>query len=145
MIRAFHHTSFTVADLQRSVDFWSRVLGFEALPSTRRDAPWAGRAIGIPGAALRTVHLRGYGHTLELMQFDDVRGSADRLQPHDCGAGHICLVVDDIEGVRQAIVAGGGRAQGEIVTIGEEPRKGCKVVYLRDPNGLLIELIEMPA
>lgn len=144
MIRSFHHTSFTVADIPRAVEFWSGVLGFEARPATRRDAPWVAHAIGIPGASLTTVHLCGYGHWLEFMQFDAVKADAQQLQPDMCGAGHVCLEVEDILVVRDRIIAAGGRAQGEVATICEQPRKGCKVVYLRDPNGILIELLEPP-
>ena len=36
MITGFNHTSFTVADLDRAVGFWTEALGFEAASVSER-------------------------------------------------------------------------------------------------------------
>ncbi|MEX2408389.1 MAG: VOC family protein, partial [Rhodovibrionaceae bacterium] len=62
MITGFNHTSFTVANLERAVDFWCGALGFERAPIVERNAAWVEKVTGVPGARIRVVHLHGHGH-----------------------------------------------------------------------------------
>ena len=40
MITGFNHTSFTVADMDKSVRFWTEKLGFEAASVSPRQGSW---------------------------------------------------------------------------------------------------------
>ncbi len=42
------------------------------------------------------------------------------------------------------LVAAGGVPQGEVALVENGPVKGLKAGYLRDPNGIIIELVESP-
>lgn len=137
------HTGWITPDIERSVDFWTHVMGFEAQPIGERRQPWIAAFMGVPGAQVRLVHLYGHGGHIEFIQFDEKdapsipRGS----QP---GAAHICLRVKDVAALRGDILANGGSLQGEMTEITEGIAAGLRGLYMRDPHGVLIELVELP-
>ena len=141
MITGFNHTSFTVADLDRTVRFWTEALGFRAASVSERTGDWQGRLTCVPGARLRIAQLYGYGHHMEFIQYLDGAASGARIEPNRPGAAHVCLEVTDIGMVGQLLEAG-ATAQGEIIEITSGPVGGGKAAYIRDPGGLLIELYE---
>ena len=141
MITGFNHTSFTVADLDRTVRFWTEALGFRAASVSERTGDWQGRLTGVPGARLRIAHLYGYGHHMEFIQYLDGAASGPRIEPNRPGAAPVCLEVPDIGMVGQLLEAGAA-AQGEIIEITSGPVGGGRAAYVRDPGGILIELYE---
>ena len=96
MITGFNHTSFTVADLDRTVQFWTAALGFEAASVSDRTGDWQERVTGVVGARLRVAHLYGYGHHMEFIEYLDGRGASSPLEPNMPGVAHVCLEVSDI-------------------------------------------------
>ncbi len=143
MIIGFDHTSFTVADIGKSVDFWTKALGFEAASVSPRSGDWQGKVTGIPGAELIVAHLHGYGHHMEFIQYLDGAVSAAPLRPSMAGVAHVCLKVDNIERTWSDLLAAGATTQGEIATVAIGNAKPCKAAYIRDPNGIIIELLEL--
>ena len=139
MIVGFDHTSFTVADIGKSVDFWSKFLGFETAFVAPRSGDWPGKVTGVPGAQLMVAHLNGYGHRMEFIQYTEGAAAAPPLKPSMPGVAHVCLKVDDIEVTYLALINGGATSQGEITDV----RPGCRAAYIRDPNGIIIELLEL--
>src|SRR3954471_2917720 len=97
MITGFDHTSFTVADMQKSVKFWTEQLGFEAASVSPRQGEWQEAVTGIAGASLMVAHLYGHGHHIEFIQY--LGGAAEGIAPSPAvvGAAHVCLKADDIE------------------------------------------------
>ena len=69
MIIGFDHTSFTVTDIHKSVEFWTRHLGFEAASVSPREGDWQEKVTGVPGAELLIAHLYGHGHHMEFIQY----------------------------------------------------------------------------
>src|SRR3990172_9045994 len=97
MITGFNHTSFTVADMDRAVRFWTGALGFEARSVSPRSGEWQAKVTGVPGAALIVAHLFGHGAHIEFIQYTSGAGAARRIDPNmDCAA-HVCLEVSGIE------------------------------------------------
>jgi catechol 2,3-dioxygenase-like lactoylglutathione lyase family enzyme len=142
MILAFNHTSFTVKDIYRSVRFWTENLGFTAASVSAREGEWQEQVTGVPDAALLVAHLFGHGHHMEFIQYLAGAVATDAPSPAANGAAHVCLEVDDINHTWDELLAAGASAQGEIAEVDTGPAKGCKAAYLRDPNGIIIELFE---
>ena len=65
MITGFNHTSFTVSDIDKSVRFWTEMLGFKAASVSPREGDWQETVTGVPGASLMVAHLYGHGHHIE--------------------------------------------------------------------------------
>lgn len=144
MITGFNHTSFTVADMDLSVRFWIAALGFEARSVSPRQGAWQSRVTGIEGAELMVAHLYGHGAHIEFIQYVAGAGRAVTIDPNMPCAAHVCFDVSDIEATWSALVAAGAVPQGGIAVVDSGPVRGLKAGYLRDPNGIIIELVEAP-
>jgi catechol 2,3-dioxygenase-like lactoylglutathione lyase family enzyme len=145
LIRSFDHTSFTVADVERAVTFWRDVMGFAVTDLSPREGDWLGAVVGVPGARCRIAHLRGHGTHLEFIQYlapaaDDVTGP-----PHRPGTAHVAFVVEGIEALAQRMLEAGASEQGRITRCTSGAAAGCLAVYLKDPNGIIVELVEVRA
>ena len=124
------HTMLRVGDLERSVAFYTDVLGMQLL--RRKDYP-SGRF---------TLAFLGYGdekdHTvLELTHNWDT-------EHYDLGDGygHIALGVQDIQATCAGIADRGGRLVREP---GPMKHGSTVIAFLEDPDGYKVELIELPS
>jgi catechol 2,3-dioxygenase-like lactoylglutathione lyase family enzyme len=143
VITGFNHTSFTVADIERAVGFWRDVLGFKAAPVAERTGSWVAEVTGVAEARIKVAHLYGYGHHMEFIEYAGVRPGPSTLAPDRPGVGHVCLEVQDIHGTYRKLLQAGALPQGEMVDIRDPGLRPCRAGYLRDPNGIIIELLEL--
>jgi catechol 2,3-dioxygenase-like lactoylglutathione lyase family enzyme len=142
-IIAADHTGITVTNLERSLAFWRRTLGFELSHRAHHTGELASEVTGVPGAEISIAVLKGYGHKIELLEY---HAPANRkriaLRPCDVGSGHIALLVDNLDAVLERIAASGWQAAGKPQTLKTGPNAGKRVVYVRDPDGTTIELMQ---
>ena len=145
-ILAADHTGITVSDLERSLVFWRDVLGFELSHRTHQKGELAGEITGVAGAEISLAVVRAPGHKIELLQYhappDRKFRNTDR--PCDVGAVHVALTVDNLDAVLERIAASGWSAAGMPQTLATGPNAGKRVVYVRDPDGTTIELMQPP-
>ena len=141
MIVGFHHTSFTVADLDRAVGCWAK-LGFSGSGIVEREAKWVGDITGVPGARIRVAHLYGYGHHMEFIEYAGTGRDNPTVLPNVPGTGHVCLDVEDIHTTFAELLAAGASPLGRMTDIDHPGMAPCSAGYLRDPNGIIIELLE---
>jgi len=144
-VLATNHTSFTVSNLDRTVDFFVNALGFDLVSRAPRDPAIVSRITGVTGADIDVAYVQGPGHRLELIQYraPDGRGRVRSL-PCDTGFAHIAFDVDDIDGAIAACAPHGVAPIADPVAIDRGPNQGGRVVYLRDPDDVTIEFIEKP-
>jgi catechol 2,3-dioxygenase-like lactoylglutathione lyase family enzyme len=144
-IIATDHTGFTVANLERSLAFWRDVLGFELSHRAHHSGDLASEVTGVPGAEISIAVLKGFGHKIELLEYD---APSDRkhvdLQPCDVGSVHVALTVDNLDAVLSAISASSWKAAGKPQTLKTGPNAGKRVVYVRHPDGTTIEFMQPP-
>ncbi len=144
-IIATDHTGITVADLQKSLAFWRDVFGFELSHEAHQTGEMARKITGVDGAEILLAVLKAPGHKIELLEY---RAPADRkrvrLRPCDIGSMHVAFTVDNLEAMLVRIAASGWQAAGEPQTLVTGPNAGRRVVYVRDPDGTTIELMEPP-
>lgn len=126
------HTMLRVGDLQRSVDFYTRVMGMNLLRTTERPEQKYSLAFVAYGAG----NADGQAE-LELTYNHGV----DRYEP-GTAYGHIAIAVDDVADTCARI-----RAAGGAVTREPGPVKGGSTViaFVEDPDRYKIELIQRPA
>jgi lactoylglutathione lyase len=128
------HTMLRVGDLQRSVDFYTQVLGMTLLRTTRR-----------PDQQYDLAFL-GYGSNPEHAEIELTYNYGVARYELGTAYGHIAIGVDDAAAtcaaVRDRAVALGGA-----VTREAGPVKGGSTViaFITDPDGYKIELIERRA
>jgi catechol 2,3-dioxygenase-like lactoylglutathione lyase family enzyme len=134
------HMSFTVSDLEATNEFFAK-LGFESVNRYVSSGPAADEGTGTENA---DVDISWLGHPqggpkLELLRYqNEPTGKA----PHNSqvGAAHLCLRVEDVNGEYE-------RLSGEGVTFVSAPHAdefGVVWVYMRDPDGNVVELVQEP-
>jgi catechol 2,3-dioxygenase-like lactoylglutathione lyase family enzyme len=139
------HTNLIARDWRELARFYVEVFGCEPVPP-ERDAhgPWLDSATGLGGARLQGVHLRlpgggPDGPTLEIYTYDDTRVRPVSM-PNDTGYGHLAFLVDDVSTAARDVVNNGGTLLGQIATTNVMGVGDLEVVYVRDPEGNVIEL-----
>jgi catechol 2,3-dioxygenase-like lactoylglutathione lyase family enzyme len=141
------HTGITVSNLERSLAFWREVLGFEFSHTAHQKGEMAQEITGVEGAEIKLAVLRAPGgHKIELLEY---LAPADRkhtdIRPCDVGSVHIALLVHDLDAVLERIAASDWKAAGKPQTLQSGPNAGKRVVYVRDPDGTTIELMQLPS
>jgi glyoxylase I family protein len=146
-IIAADHTGITVSNLERSLEFWQNVLGFEFSHRAHQTPEMASEITGVAGAEIKLAVVKAPGgHKIELLEYlapPDRKQHVD-LRPCDVGSVHIALTVDNLDAVLQKIAASGWKAAGKPQTLTAGPNAGKRVVYVRDPDGTTIEFMELP-
>lgn len=140
------HTSFTVSDLDRAVDWFSTLLDSPPEVRGRSSDAYMRELVGYPDCDLEYAYFQLPGGTkLELIQYHAPSGRTLDLETSNVGVAHICLVVDDIH-------AEFGRLSGVASVRSERPvektngpNRGGFGVYLRGPDGITVELLSPPA
>ncbi len=122
------HTMLRVGDLERSITFYTEVLGMRLL--RRKDYP-GGRF---------TLAFVGYGEESDTTVLELTHNWDTTSYEIGTGYGHIALGVDDIVGVCDQIRSKGGRVVREPGPM----KKGSTVIaFVEDPDGYKVELIEL--
>jgi catechol 2,3-dioxygenase-like lactoylglutathione lyase family enzyme len=144
-IIAADHTGITVANIDRSLAFWRDVLGFELSHRAHQTGDLAREITGVPGAEISIAVLKAPGHKIELLEYlaPPDRKRVD-LKPCDVGSVHVALTVDNLDAVLSTIAASGWKAAGKPQTLKSGPNAGKRVVYVHDPDGTTIELMQPP-
>jgi lactoylglutathione lyase len=126
MITGITHLALTVKDMEKSLDFYTRGLGYQKafeLPEPRTGAPWI-------------VYLKAGSQFIELFYnaTDD-----NPWKPRLRGFNHIALQVDDIQTTVKSIEAAG-------IKMDQAPKQGADKnwqAWLTDPDGVRIELMQL--
>jgi len=140
----YGHTNLVARDWRALAAFYEAVFGCRPVPPERDlSGDAVARGSGVPGAALRGVHLLLPGHgpdgpTLEVFTYTP---SAGGLPPaaNRPGFGHIAFAVLDVGEAVAAVLAAGGSRHGDVVTTAAGSRQ-VTWAYVRDPEGNLVEL-----
>jgi catechol 2,3-dioxygenase-like lactoylglutathione lyase family enzyme len=140
------HTGLTVRDLDRSLSFYRDTLGMETVFEQEKEGGYLAAIVGYPGAHVRMAHLAfpGDSHRLELFQYLTPASRSEAGEPCDVGITHVCLVVDDIAALYERLRTAGVDFYSEPVQVDTGANAGGMGVYLRDPDGITLELFQRP-
>jgi catechol 2,3-dioxygenase-like lactoylglutathione lyase family enzyme len=139
------HTSYTVSDMSRTLAFYRDLLGFEIIHERPAVTSTYFRSIiGFPDAIVHAVLLRipGSTHCLEVLEYKQPRGIPQNLTPNNPGSSHIAYYVDDLLGMYPGLKAAGVEFISEPIYLDEGPNKGGWALYMKDPDGIVIELFQ---
>lgn len=148
-VEAVASIGMTVADLERSVRFFSEVLEFEPLSETEVAGPDYERLQGVFGLRMRVARLRLGSEIVELTEYLAPRGRPmpTDTRSHDRWFQHIAIVVSDLDRayrrlrVHRVEHASSGPQRLPDWNPGAA---GIEAFYFRDPDGHFLELIEFP-
>ncbi len=131
-IMRIHHVAVVVDDMEKALSFWRDALGMQL--QELRD---------VPVEASQVAFLPLSGSEVELVQPTSVdSGIAKYLDKRGPGMHHLCLEVDDIEGMLAQLQARGVRL------INAEPREsedGRKYAFIHPEStaGVLVEIYQL--
>ncbi len=134
----YNHTGQAVTDPERSMRFYTEVLGFKYWYRLSPDDAGTTKLCGLPGPlGVTAYYLRLDGFVLELMHYAAPgAGAPYRARTmNEPGLTHLSISVDDIRATAAKAVEYGGQ-------IIEESDLGLALM-IRDPDGQLIELLGM--
>ena len=146
-ITGAHHTSFTVSDLEHSLEFYAGLLGCEVAWRREIHDKYFCDIVGFPGCRVRAAHLRipGSAHILELFEYVAPRGALADVRTNNPGSAHLCFLVDDLPTLHQQLASKGVRFRSEPVTIDDGINKGGRSIYVLDPDSITVELLQPPS
>jgi len=150
LIRAVDHINLVVSDLERSVTFYTELLGFRELRRAHLKGEWIEAIIGLKDVSADVVYVvapEGEPR-LELLCFECPRGKsipANSLA-HTFGLRHIALRVEDIQKMVIRLREAGVKVIADPVAVPTgviTHDAGHKILcYFHDPDGILLELAE---
>jgi catechol 2,3-dioxygenase-like lactoylglutathione lyase family enzyme len=137
-VSAFNHVGQCVTDLERSKRFYCELFGFTLEREINPPDESSAQLMGLtPPLAMTAAYLVRDGLVLELLHY----GAAGQTQPfrartmNEPGLTHLSLSVDDID----EVCARAPEYGGEVVAA---THIGA-AVFVRDPDGQLLELLPM--
>ena len=150
MIKGLHHANVVVSNMERTKEFYTRVLGLQvALETSIEDSEFA-RGVGFPGTKLLATFfaVAGSSTLIEAFQFlvpPSRQVSADS-KPTDMGVGHICFEVEDIDQTYRELRDKGVEFASSPVTISpaHPVAGGIRWCYFYGPDRERLELLQMP-
>lgn len=144
--RKLDHVGFAVSDLDRSVAWYTRFLGLEPMLRKTWDVEYLGRIVGYPGCTIECAIWRLPNDTLlELIQYLDPPAGRVDMETFNAGNAHLCLITEDLDRDFERLRGHAEFRSAEPVDIPWGPYEGGRVCYLRDPDGISVELMEEPA
>lgn len=146
-IFGIQHVGMTVADVNKAVEFYTKVLGLvvEIPPGDLTGGEVFAKTIGVPGAVLRGAFIKipKSGEKIELLEYKSPASPVKEPLPLDAiGSMFIAFQVNDVDGMVKKLLAHG-------VTVYPVPAKvneagffgGIKWVYFKDSLGKIHQII----
>jgi catechol 2,3-dioxygenase-like lactoylglutathione lyase family enzyme len=148
-VTAVDSIGMTVENMERAVEFYTRVLSFEQVS----DVEVSGREIellqGIFGARMRIVRLRLGDELLELTEYLAPKGRPvpTDMRPNDRAFQHVAIIVSDMEATYQRL------RQYHVEHASTGPQRlpdwnpnagGISAFYFRDPDRHFLEVLHFP-
>ncbi len=145
MINGCDHIGIQVRDVEASARFYERHLGFERAERWSMASEYVQKVVGYhPEVRLEIVLLRipESDVFLEILEYRGVASSPVDPATANPGTGHFCLFVDDLDLLYGRLSEGGVRFVSAPQTPTEGPNRGGRLVYMIDPDGIRVELVE---
>jgi catechol 2,3-dioxygenase-like lactoylglutathione lyase family enzyme len=141
---SLHHYAVTVSDLDRSLAFYREALGAEIEWELAFSGAEVSETMRVPGSELRVASLRLGAGVLELFEFQRPEGRGFDRRSNDIGATHLGVEVADIDVAYERVKALGAVCYFPPKTADAGPIAGIRFFYFEDPDGLMVELLELP-
>jgi catechol 2,3-dioxygenase-like lactoylglutathione lyase family enzyme len=149
IVTAIDSIGLTVSDLDRSVEFYSRVLHFEKVSETEVDGESYERLTGVFGLRMRIARMKLGDESIELTEFLAPRG---RPAPVDARGNdrwfqHIAIIVSDMDRAYRWLrehKAQHASPGPQLLPAWNPNAGGIRAFYFRDPDGHPLEVLWFP-
>jgi catechol 2,3-dioxygenase-like lactoylglutathione lyase family enzyme len=150
LVKSVDAVGMTVSDMDRSAEFFSKVLSFEKVSDIEVAGSEYERLQGVFGARMRIVRMRLGDEIIELTEYLAPRGRpipADS-RSNDRWFQHIAIVVSDMDKAYQELRAHKVHhtsTSPQRIPDWNKAAAGIKAFYFKDPDGHNLELIYFPS
>jgi catechol 2,3-dioxygenase-like lactoylglutathione lyase family enzyme len=149
VVRAVDSIGLTVSDMDRSVEFFTKVLSFEKVSDTEVFGKEYEQLQGVFGLRMRVVRLQLGGEFIELTEYLAPKGKPVPVdsRSNDRWFQHIAIITSDME------KAYGWLRQNKVQHASTAPQRlpdwnknagGIKAFYFKDPDGHALEILSFP-
>ena len=148
--RAVEAVGFTVADMDRAVDFYATVLSFEKVSDVEIANTDFERLAGVFGARVRIVRMRLGDELIDLTEYLAPRGRPIPIdsRSQDRWFQHVAIIVSDMDRAYATLRA------HKVQHASSGPQRlpdwnpnagGIQAFYFKDPDGHPLEILQFPA
>jgi catechol 2,3-dioxygenase-like lactoylglutathione lyase family enzyme len=149
LVKSVDAVGFTVSDVERSIEFFSKVLSFEKVSDAEVTGDDYGRLQGVFGLRMRVVRMKLGDEQIELTEYLAPRGRPIPVdaRSNDRSFQHVAIVTSDMER------AYGWLRKNKVEHASTGPQAlpdwnknagGIKAFYFKDPDGHVLEILQFP-
>ncbi len=142
MVKSIAHIGFSVIDLEESISFYCDILGFKEIDRKEFSGEYLDNILAGKDVELDAVFLQAKDNssTIELLDFKKPQNSyGDDVPFFQTGLNHFCVSVENIDSIYEKLLANNYKMNSPPLL---SPDKQVKICFVREPNGILVELIE---
>ncbi len=148
-VRGIDAVGMTVSDMDRSVDFFTRILTFEKVSDVEVAGEGFERLQGVFGLRMRVVRLRLGEEQLELTQYlaPEGRRIPEDSRSNDRWFQHVAIIVSDMAAAYSRL------RENKVRHASSGPQRlpdwnkdagGIEAFYFKDPDGHALEILRFP-
>lgn len=141
MIKSFNHVSFTVSNLDKAIDFYTKVLEGQVVDVSGREEDFSSKVTGIHGAKLQVGYIKIADIFIELIEYLSPSEGRIETKTSMVGSSHVCFWVEEMDKLLDILRDAGGKVTSDPQIIPDGPNAGRSVVYTKDPDGNNLEFI----
>src|ERR671924_394767 len=150
LVRSVEAVGVTVSDMDRSVEFFSKVLSFEKVSDIEVAGSAYEKLQGVFGARMRIVQMKLGNELIELTEYLAPQGRPIPVdsRSHDRWFQHIAIVVSDMDQAYQHLRAHKVKHAStgpQTIPPSNKAAAGIRAFYFKDPDGHNLEIIYFPS
>ena len=140
MIKSLNHFSFTVDNLEKSIKFYTEVLGLKHTVRMQQSGRFIENITGVPGVEIDIAYFETAGFQLALVEYKKAKGMKIDTNPSNTGSAHVCFNIADFDKFIEKLKNNRVNFAGPVTEIPVGFNKGKKAVYIKDLDDNIIEL-----
>ena len=142
MVKTFRHAGIVVTDMDKSLEFYSKILGLKVVLDVIREGDFFDKLMAHKGVRMRHVMLEAADRTrIELFQFlSHPRKAVGTEDITSIGCSHVGFAVDDVDKAFSRLTDRGFGVNCPPIL---SPDGYGKVLYAHGPDGTIVELVQI--
>ena len=141
-MKAIRHIGIVVSDLEKALRFYRDLLGLKIVKEIDESGEYIDKISSLKDVLVRTVKMAADdGHLIELLYYKSHPKRPNKNRAiNEIGCSHVAFAVEDIEALYQRL-----KKEGIFFIAPPQysPDGYAKVTFCKDPDGTLIELVEV--
>jgi glyoxylase I family protein len=146
IVKSLDHIAITVSNVEKSLPFYVDLLGFEEVGTHRLEGETISTMTGKPGVVMKVVRLRTPDDSkvlLDLQEYVTPKETSSNARLGMANHSHFAFKVKGILAIYNRLKQKGAQFVSAPVSFGVEHGE-VRVVFLKDPDGSILELVEAP-